>query len=57
MTYIATVENKNRYKTKEEYEKAVSNRVYYPNSLEFDAVYDPLPLAEHIEHHKIYGTY
>ena len=53
----ATVENKNRYKTKEEYEKAVSNRVYYPNSLEFDAVYDPLPLAKHIEHIKIYGTY
>lgn len=53
----ATVENKNRYKTKEEYEKAVSNRVHYPNSLEFEAVYDPLPLAEHIKHHKIYGTY
>ena len=53
----ATAENKNRYKTREEYEKAVSNRVYYPNSLEFDAVYNPLTLDEHIAHCKIYGTY
>lgn len=53
----ATAENKNRYKTQEEYEKAVSNRVHYPNSLEFEAVYDPLTLAEHIEHCNIYGRY
>lgn len=53
----ATAENKNRYKTKEEYEKAVSNRVYYPNSLEFDAVYDPLPLDEYTKYRNRYGTY
>ena len=53
----ATVENKNRYKSQEEYERAVSNRVYYPNSLQFEAVYDPLPLAEYIKHRKMYGTY
>ena len=53
----ATAENKNRYKTREEYEKAVSNRVYYPNSLEFEAVYNPLTLDEYIAHCKIYGTY
>lgn len=53
----ATAENKNRYKTQEEYEEAVSNRVYYPNSLEFEAVYNPLTLDEHIAHCKIYGKY
>lgn len=53
----ATAENKNRYNTQEEYEKAVSNRVYYPNSLKFEAVYNPLTLDEHIAHCKIYGTY
>jgi hypothetical protein len=53
----ATLENKNRYKTQEEYEKAVANRVYYPNSLEFEAVYNPLSLAEQIAHHKTYGSY
>lgn len=53
----ATVENKNRYKTQEEYEKAVAERIYWPNSLEFDAVYFPLSQKEHIAHHNKYGTY
>jgi hypothetical protein len=53
----ATEENKNRYRTVEEYENAVKNRIYYPNSLEFDAVYKPLPIDQHIAHCKIYGTY
>lgn len=53
----ATEENKNRYRTIDEYENAVKNRIYYPNSLEFDAVYKPLPIDQHIAHCKIYGTY
>ncbi len=53
----ATQENKNRYKTQSEYDEAVARRIYYPNSLEFEAVYDPLPLNEHISHQKSYGTY
>lgn len=53
----ATEENKNRYRTVEEYENAVKNRIYYPNSLDFDAVYKPLPLDQHIAHYKTYGSY
>lgn len=53
----ATEENKNRYRTIEEYESAVKNGIHYPNSLEFDAVYKPLSIEQHIAHTKIYGTY
>ncbi len=53
----ATQENKDRYKTQEEYENALSNRVYYPNSLEFEAVYHPLTIEEHRSHCAKYGTY
>ena len=53
----ATEENKNRYCTSDEYENAVKNRIYYPNSLEFDPVYKPLPIDQHITHVKIYGLY
>lgn len=53
----ATKENKDRYKTKFEYDVAVAKRIYYPNSLEFDAVYDPMTLSEHIAYQKKYGSY